>query len=420
MKLVVTGATGYIGSRLASIALESGHDVVAASRSRPAGWTSPWLHFDLSAAGEIAFPAGTGAVIHLAANTSPDENENGDAEVRAAHSLIAAARQVSAKIIFVSSQTARADAPTVYGRTKWRIEQDVLAAGGWIVRPGQVYGGAERGLFGLLTRAVRRLPLIPAFLPAPKVQPIHVDDLAQGLLNIAQRGDLEPGLFRLASPEPVSFTCFLSTIASRRARRRILAFPIPTILVKLAAACLGERLRRKTGLERLLSLFELPRMNSASDLARLGLSLRSLSAGMHPSGCDTRRRLAHEARSMLAYVLREAPHVGLIRRHVRAVEKLRDGSPLNLPSSTLRFPVFLRLLDERTFVSSAQGAEFFWRLDAATLLAEATPVGARRFLGTSGHRHALLDAFRIGRAVISEILWRLVRPVCSPLIRNSR
>jgi len=39
---------------------------------------------------------------------------------------------------------------------------------------------SKRGLFGTLVKVVRRLPLLPTFLPAPKIQPIHVDDLAEG------------------------------------------------------------------------------------------------------------------------------------------------------------------------------------------------------------------------------------------------
>ncbi|WP_457833283.1 hypothetical protein, partial [Staphylococcus aureus] len=41
----------------------------------------------------------------------------------------------------------------------------------------------------------------------------------------------------------------------------------------------------------------------------------------------------------------------------------------------------LALLDDRAFLASERGQELAWRLDAATLLAEATQAGAERFIG---------------------------------------
>ena len=183
MRLLVTGATGYIGERLVRHALSNGHEVMVASRNRP-DKDLEWIPFDLSNATEISLPEGIDVVFHLAATTSIAIDP--DMEIEAAKSLINAAKQANAKIIFISSQTAREDAPTIYGRTKWQIEKLVLAAAGLVVRPGQVYGGPEQALFGELVRIMHKLPVIPAFLPAPMVQPVHVDDLIAALLNCAE------------------------------------------------------------------------------------------------------------------------------------------------------------------------------------------------------------------------------------------
>ena len=417
MRLVVTGATGYIGGRLALLASKGGHEVVAASR-RPVAPALCWIPFELSSTAAIVLPPGTNAVIHLAADTSPAAGVDDEREVLAARSLIAAAQQLEAKFVFVSSQTARPDAPTVYGRTKWRIEQEVLAVGGWVVRPGQVYGGCERGLFGTLVSAVRRLPVILAFLPAPKVQPIHVDDLAEGMLRIIERDDIPPGVLCLASPVPVSFTRFMLAIASGRVRRQRWLVPIPVMLIHVVGGVLGRRLRIRLGLERLNSLFELPLMDTANDLQRLELSLRSLPSGMHPSGDDRRRWLICEGQALLTYVLKERPGTSLLRRYVRAVEKLRGGSLLDLPAWTLRLPIALALLDDRAFALSARGAEFAWRLDAATTLAEATTQGARRFLGFGRSSGSLMSLISISRAVVAEIVWRVLRIAGTPFLQR--
>ena len=169
IKIVITGATGYIGTRLSVLATRHGYDVVGASRQQPASCIATWLHFDLASNEAVVLPVGTNVVLHLAANTVATNPLDNDVDVAAAKGLIKSAQKAGARFIFVSSQTAREDAPTPYGRNKWRIEQAVLVAGGCVVRPGQVYGGDLRGLYGTLVKAVQKLPLLPAFIPSPKV-----------------------------------------------------------------------------------------------------------------------------------------------------------------------------------------------------------------------------------------------------------
>lgn len=422
MKFVVTGATGYIGARLTSLVLKRGHEVVIASRLRPSSSylsPSPWLSFDLSSANSVALPTGTDAVMHLAANTQHANGLDEEREVAAAKKLIQSAQEVGAKFIFVSSQTARADAPTAYGRTKWRIEQAVLSAGGWVVRPGQVYGGPLRGLFGTLAQTVRQLPLLPAFMPAPQVQPIHVDDLAEGLLRMAEQEGIAPAVYCLAAPEPVSFAQFLSQIAQSRLRCWRGFVPVPVVFIN----ALGEKLRARLGLERLRSLFDLPVMTTATDLKQLGLTLRPLRTGMHPSGDDRRRCVLQEGAALLTYILKAAPSSAVLRRYVRVIERVRGGLAVGLPQILLSYPVALSVLDVSAWADATVGADYAWRLDAATLLAEATPSGADRFLGVGvgegleRQRGALGSLMAITNAVASEVLWRLLRVLLSPLVR---
>lgn len=418
MKIVVTGATGYVGTRLVNICGARGHQIVAMSRRQLTNHASLWLPFDLSVGDAIALPTGTDAVVHLAANTSMAKCVNEKQEILAAKALLSASQEVSAKFIFVSSQTARPDAPTAYGRTKWRIEQEVLSAGGWVVRPGQVYGGELRGLFGMLVKTVQQLPMLPAFLPAPKVQPIHVDDLAEGLLRIAERGDVPPGVYCLAAPDPVSFSKFLDVIAKSRLRCWRGFVPVPVAVINALAFVLGEALRTRLGLERLRSLFDLPVMETASDLKQLGLTLRPLRSGMHPSGNDRRRCLLREGRALLTYVLKEPPDSAVLRRYICAIEQLRGGQALGLPRAFLDYPIFLSLLDESVWANkTATAEEFLWRLDTATMLAEATPTGAYRFLGLGREHGVLSSLLSMTSAVVCEVFWRMLRALFFPFLR---
>ena len=180
MRILITGSTGYIGSHLTYLVSKRGHDLIMASRRKPSATAASWLPYDLSSDDAVMLPVDTAAVVHLAANTTHDNSLDKEGEVIAARRLIESAQEVGARFIFVSSQTARPDAPSAYGRTKWRIEQEVLSAGGWVVRPGLVYGGCERGLFGILAGVVRQLPGFPLLYPHPKYSPFMLMILQKG------------------------------------------------------------------------------------------------------------------------------------------------------------------------------------------------------------------------------------------------
>lgn len=414
MRLVVTGATGYIGTRLSALATMRGYEVIRASRQVPAS-TSSWLHFDLASDEVVVLPVGTDVVVHLAANTAVANPLVNDIDVLAAQGLIRSAQRAGARFIFVSSQTARADAPTSYGRTKWRIEQDVLDAGGWVVRPGQVYGGELCGLFGTLAMAVQKLPLLPAFMPSPMVQPIHVDDLAEGLLRITERGDVKSGVYCLAAPMPIPFSTFLAEIAKSRLRRKRIFVPVPIIVISFFSAVMSSAWKSRLGLERLRSLLDLPVMATTLELEQIKLVLRPLTAGMHPSGDDRRRCLLREGQALLAFILKAQPDTAVLRRYVRAIERLRDSRALRLPGFYLNYPILISLLGKASWTEDSLGAEFIWRLDAATTLAEASPAGSARFLG---RKHGLVcSLLSMTSALIGEAFWRLARILLSPMVR---
>jgi NADH dehydrogenase len=199
-QIVITGASGYIGRYLMAAARARGWRAFAATRRCPANGVGDWIPYVLE--DEVLasrFPAAA-VLVHLAANTSVASDAD-EQRVIAARRLLWISRERGSRFIFVSSQTARPGAPTAYGRAKWRIEQDVRAAGGSIVRPGLVYGGAPGGVFGQLCRLVQHSIFLPALIPSPRVQPIHVMDLAEGILRIVERDDLPPGEYNLADPE---------------------------------------------------------------------------------------------------------------------------------------------------------------------------------------------------------------------------
>lgn len=417
LRIAVTGATGYIGTRLIRLARKHHHHIIAISRRKPRSCDVDWIPWDMSS--EMAvLPQGTDAVVHLAAQITTSTQTDNMQEIRSAKMLTAEAQRVGAKVIFVSSQTARQNAPTTYGQTKWHIEQHVLATDGWVVRPGLVYGASAKGLFGRLIDIVGRMPILPDFVPAPYVQPIHVDDLAEGLLRIIARSDSSRRIFALGSPQSVPFTDVLLEIARSRIRRHRMFLPIPSKPFMNIVKILDAWRLHQWGTERLQSLFTLQKMETRSDLDHLGLVLRPLSSGMHISGDAHTRNILQEGRALLAYVLRVPPKRAVLCRYVRLIKQLRDGRTVGLPTMMLRYPTLLSLIGASAWHNEARKAEFAWRMDAATLLGEATPAGSYRFLGLGRSCRLFTRIQAIVNAVVCELMWRSLGVVMLPLVRK--
>lgn len=400
--IAVTGATGYIGRATVRAALARGYGAIALGR-RPLDIAGVgFQHYDLEDVGDVGIPPGCVAVLHLAANTLAGSRTDIHGEVRASTRIAESARQHGLPFIFVSSQTASPTAATNYGQSKWRIEQVVLQTGGCIVRPGLVYGGAPRGLFGQLCMLVKSLPVLPSLLPAPVVQPIHVDDLADGLLRAVEQ--CSSGMLCLAQDEVVSFTQFLRLLTRERFHIGRMFVPVPTFLIALLAP-VAARIPKAPDIRRIQSLYAMEQMRTSADLKQLGLNLRRLEDGMHRSGNGKRRRQLQEAKALLTYVLRRDPPPALLRRYVIAVTTIYpDAEPLALPATLRRFPALIAALDHATARRKESMLRF--RISCAVLVAEASPQGARRFIGDAPVS-PLAALLRMGMAVAKDSFFRL-------------
>lgn len=414
MKFAVTGATGYIGERLLKLAQSLGHHVVALSRREPTFEVSQWIPYEINSQCVIGLPAGVDVVFHLATSAASDVEPIPGQELLSTKNLLNASKNIGAIFVFVSSQTARFDAPTLYGRTKWEIEQYVLAQGGCVIRPGQVYGGASRALYGKLVSLVKSFPILPALYKAPQIQPIHVDDLALGMLKCATMClDREPHIICLGSAKPISFNKFMGLIGSVRLRSRKFFLPLPSFPIVLLVKVFPNFKQ----LQQLRSLFGLPLMDTQNDLERLGLALRPLVSGLHASGNDRRRNILLEGMALISYLLKENCNAYHLRLYVRAIERLRNAEPMHLPTFFLHLPSSLAVIDKNSKLQKVFKEEFEWRLHSAMLIAEATPAGANRFIKFGERGSMVASLLLILKAVVQELFWKVLATISLPLLK---
>src|SRR2546422_1418278 len=153
--VLITGASGFIGSRLAALALLRGYSVRTLTRSDWNG--SPRVSARQRYFGSLPeqIPAhalrGTEVVVHCAAVAEGDEGRTAAVNVEGTRRLALLAREAGVQtFIFLSSQSARPDALSAYGQTKYAAERALLNLDGLnvvILRPGLVTGAGQRGLF---------------------------------------------------------------------------------------------------------------------------------------------------------------------------------------------------------------------------------------------------------------------------------
>lgn len=408
MKIAVTGATGYIGTHFLSYATRMGHEILALSRRRPFSGEIEWKQYDLNYSADFQLPDGVDAVIHLAVIT--DIFKQDVDQIKAAEVLMRASQKIGAKFIFISSQTARFDAPTEYGRIKFQIERRVLDFGGLVIRPGQVYGGLLRGLYGGIVKMVKALPILPKFYPDPLIQPIHIDDLCMGILSAIDKSYLYKRIIFLADPNAITFSNFIHSIARHRLNVSKYFIPLPQIMPLLIL-----KLASPKGYSSLRSLFSLPSMDTASNLEELGLNLRPLEYGLSPLKKRRRRTLLLEAEAIFNYIFKVRQRPIFCRRYIRCMDSLRNGIPLGIPSWLIKLPLFIGLIDCRIGPTPWK-TEFQWRLGAATLLSEASVDGAKRFLGSpeAGLRQSLSSIFF---GMMSGTLWWFCSALIAPFSR---
>lgn len=372
--VVLTGANGYIGRHLTAALLANGYRVRAlvrtpatmASRAKREGVAVRSYQLDEPPAA-AAF-AGAYAVVHAAFDASGALSDN--AELEAAKRLLARADGCGVrKFLFLSSIEARPGATSAYARRKHNIEQVVLANAGTVVRPGLVYGGDAGGLFATLDNVAKRAPLIPAFLPAPRVQPIHVDDLCAGIVNALADGQA-PGVYTLAQKRSLTLTAFLRQLAWRRHRRLLPAMWLPAAGVRLltnVAAALRVLPRRQSA--RLQGLFAM-RTKTADDAEtrcrELGVAPRPLAAGLRTGKF---RDVLEEANALTRYVAGRRASPATLARYAKVVAAKRGGKALNLPVCCRAFPPAIRCIDPNR-PGARRNPALSWRLDVVLALCE--------------------------------------------------
>jgi nucleoside-diphosphate-sugar epimerase len=268
MRVLVTGASGFIGRPLCNTLAASGYTVRAALRERRAAGLVPGVEIvrlpDLAGPVDWApLLSGIDAVVHLAAiahagrAVADAAYEKVNHQATAAFARAAAAANVR-RFVFVSSIGAQSAATAdhtltedeeprpakVYGQAKLAAESAVRAANVpyTILRPMLVYGPDPKGNIARLKwLADLPLPLPFASLTAPRSL-LALDNLIEAIRFALEDERAANETFIVADAETIS-VAEIVTILRETSGRRAALVPVPAGLMGFACSLIGQRER---------------------------------------------------------------------------------------------------------------------------------------------------------------------------------
>lgn len=271
-KILVTGASGFLGRAVVGHLAGAGRSVRAAARRDAGGWPlgveavgSP----DLSAGADwSAALSSVDAVVHCAARVHVLKETAGDplAAFRAVNveGTLALARQAVAagvrRFVFVSSIGVNGaethgrgfrhdDAPaphSPYAVSKWEAEQGLWALAAEtglevvVIRPPLITGPKPKGNLATLERILAKgLPLPFGLAGGNRRDLVSVEVLADLIDVVIDHPAASGGTFLVSDGRPVSTRALLETMAAAQGRRLTL-LPVPTGLLAAPLKLAGK------------------------------------------------------------------------------------------------------------------------------------------------------------------------------------
>lgn len=336
MKLVITGASGYLGGQFLKACSTAGFDVICLSSSVTSMRNTQNISFKHWIMGEGVSKeilAGADVFIHFAHiwdQVSDDCPLEMDLNLLGAVRLLENVIDSSCKrFIYVSTTAAHSSALNRYGKVKYLTEdllRNLNSEKLIIAKIGFIYGGDEKGLFGLLSKLVKIYPIMPLVGKNIMLQPIHIGEVVAGLLKLSTIRLPKTKFIVLASEKQVSFGDYLKVLRFGLTGKSIFFIPINLNAVLVLSRLLSLiPFAPQVSAERIYGLVGAKCISTDSNKP---LNLEIKDPVIEISNIKNLRRsiLIRESCSYLSYIGIYKPSV-YVRRLTRAYEKNGEAVP---------------------------------------------------------------------------------------------
>lgn len=248
MRVLLTGASGFIGRAVADALRARGHAVVPVLREPPAGTAGDVVRADFATVPSpdwwLPHLRGIDAVVNTVGIIREQPGQSFQAlHADAPAALFRACAQAGVRVVVqVSALGADDGATSRYHRSK-KAADDVLRAlplRAAIVQPSLVHGpgGGSATLFGRMAVA----PLLP--LPGGgqmAVQPVHVDDVVAGIVALVESPPDGVTTLPFAGPRPLTLRAYLAALRAAMGEPGPLrVLPVPAALFQATAGIAGK------------------------------------------------------------------------------------------------------------------------------------------------------------------------------------
>jgi uncharacterized protein YbjT (DUF2867 family) len=266
VKVLVTGATGFVGPAVANAIADGGHDVRVLER-RQGDWEKAGIRCDSAVQGDMTDPEslrlavrGMEAVVHLVAIRQGGRDAFQRVMVGGTRNLLASCDAGVQRFVLMSALGTSEETKDLvpYFEAKFTQEQDVRASGleHVIFRPSFIFG--RRG--GILPTFMKlaRLAPVTGIVGSGKqrIQPIWIDDVAAYFAAAIDKAEAADRTFEIGGPDVVTWDELWQRIRAVLGIRRRPTMHLPTALMRIPAA-VTERLPGNIPLTRdLLTMLE--------------------------------------------------------------------------------------------------------------------------------------------------------------------
>ncbi len=293
MKVIVAGATGFIGKVLVRGLIEDGHQVVIIRRRKSTAEIEATPGTEIATADpENPIPSDLDgdAIINLVGVLR--EFPSKGITFQGTHFIVSknlidhAKRKKIPRFLYMSALGVKPDATTGYMKTKYAAERYLRDSGlNWTIFRPSIVIGPGGGLFELLTNMIKHLPFVPVVGDGQyKMQPVYIADVSAGFRKSLGNEKSYEKIIEFGGAEIMTYDRMLDEIGEAIGHPKVRKWHQPLWMVRPMAALFGRFRWFPLTTDQITMLLENNYTEDRSFYQIFGIAPRSIIEGLKKGG----------------------------------------------------------------------------------------------------------------------------------------